>query len=1106
MPTLQLHLLGTFKVERDGKSISGFATDKARALLAFLAVERGQPHRRESLAARLWPEQNDERARQSLRQALSHLKQALGGDEFLLISPQDIQLNPQSNVWTDIGAVETLHQACERHLHRGPDRCLPCLDRQEQLLAHYKGDFLAGFPSQNSNSFEEWVMLVRERLHQQAMAAHINLATIYELRNDPIGALKHIRGQIHLEPWREEAHRAAMRLLTQVGERSNALLQFQTCQRILENELAVEPTAETITLYKDIQKGNNIPALPITPLPANADSSFIGRRCEQEELADQLANPNCRLITITGMGGTGKSRLALQLAHAHHGLFRDGIFHVPLADASDISSSIALELGFTSPDSAQHLPELLRHKQILLVLDNFEHLIENSEQLSDLLSSIPELQLLVTSRERLRLREEWVYALGGLTYPEDDQKVDTRPYDSFTLFEQRAAQTNPRFRLTPELIGDLSTLCQLVEGSPLAIELAASLTAERSLQEITDSIQATFDSLTTTLRNIPARHFSLRAVFEHSWKLLNEEEHRLLSRLSVFAGGFTLEAAQQVADATLHRLADLIAKSLLRRETNGRYSLHESIRQFANEKLNDAQEVQTRHAYYFSQWSANCDPATTHTPDTLQKERANLCTAWNWSLENNIGFLSNLLRGLAMLYSMRGPLVEGETLFSDAIQRVKEIENAQELKGGLSIELARIYSIQARYEEAIALVRDKNEPPSIRLRALLTWGQAVSAQGESESARPILEKALELARQIGDIQIEADSLRELGNVANRLVEYEIAVSLYKQSLFLSRKLGDKRGESATLNNWASIEWELGELDAAQEHYKNALGLYQELGNLPGEAKALNNLANVFADMGDFVRSIRYFERALHIHHKMGNPRGQGAVHNNLGATYFSLGEYETARRHYQRALAIYRDSNNRQAEGETLANLSLLDCIQGDYASARAKTRKAIELSRQIGDKVNLANAYYYLGRIELANGNISLATDALHHARTLREEAPHPGRLAEIQAELALAALKTSNKALAMQLITPVLELLSDPSALDGTDEPLRIYALAIQILSANQDERVETVRETGLSLLIKLASTINDPVLQLSFKKRHTNLFSQPGFEPSILTLPER
>ena len=310
MSTLSLRLLGTFQVERDGEPLTGFATDKARALLAYLAVERDRPHRRESLSNLFWPEQSDELARQSLRQALSHLKQALGADEFLLISPQDIQIHPQAEVWTDVGETERLIRLNTGHRHRSVERCLACLRRQQALLALYHGDFLAGFTSKNSENFVEWVTLTREHLHQQAMNAHIALANLNERRGDLPAALGHVRQQIRLEPWREEAHRQAMRLYALQGERSKALAQYQACLQVLRSELAVSPTAETTALYEAIQNGAL--TLKSIPVPLEPPTSFIGRAREQAELTERLADPDCRLVTILGMGGIGKSRLALK--------------------------------------------------------------------------------------------------------------------------------------------------------------------------------------------------------------------------------------------------------------------------------------------------------------------------------------------------------------------------------------------------------------------------------------------------------------------------------------------------------------------------------------------------------------------------------------------------------------------------------------------------------------------------------------------------------------------------------------------------------------------------------------------------------------------------
>jgi tetratricopeptide (TPR) repeat protein len=478
--------------------------------------------------------------------------------------------------------------------------------------------------------------------------------------------------------------------------------------------------------------------------------------------------------------------------------------------------------------------------------------------------------------------------------------------------------------------------------------------------------------------------------------------------------------------------------------------------------------------------------------DLLQKERANLRAAWNWSVEKNVDLTASLLTGLSLLYILRGPFSEGETMFSSALQSLGGDLSKKELTAKISLELARIYNAQTRHDEAVELAKTITGEPLVQARAWLTQGQALSAQGKCEAARPVLEQSLELARELGEKRIEADNLRELGNVANRMADYDIAVPLYQQSLALARELDDKRGESATLNNWASVEWDLGELDAAQSHFLEALALYRELGNRLGESKALNNLPNVVADQGDLNASLHYSEQALHIHREMGNPRGQSAALNNLGATYFSLGQFDAARKSYQQALLFHRESGNHQAEGETLANLSLLDCVQGRLAEGRENAHAAIALAKAAGDKVNLANAFYYLGRIELAAGNLKAAENALRRALDLRRDVSHPGRVAEIQAELALSAYQCSENTLALELLAPVLELLPDPSALDGTDDPCRIYGLATQILAANGDPRVDSVRNSGKSLLQERAEKISDPAFRQSFEDAY-NYFSQ-------------
>lgn len=1051
---LTITLLGGFYAELDGSPLSGFATDKARALLAYLAVERARPHRRESLAALFWPDQSEERARQSLRQALSNLRQVLGEAQtphFLQITSNDIQISPAADLGSDVQDFKRLVAESKQHNHQAIETCLPCLRRRQQAARLYNGDFLAHFSLPDSQPFEEWQTLTRENLQIEAMQIIASLADYEEKRHNFSAARQYVLQLVHLEPWREEAHAQAMRLLAYEGQRSAALSQYAACRRALKNELGLEPTHSTQSLARAIQE-DRLAAPPQVPLPPEPPASFVGREKEQNELAERLAAPNTRLVTLLGPGGIGKTRLALHVARAHAGLYPDGIFFIPLAGIRDCAAAllaIANKIGLTplpGSDLRQSLCNHLSGRKMLLVLDNLEQLARECQLLSDLFRCAAESKWLVTSREALRLREEWVYPLDGLPVTDSPQPGspddEPPPPAALALFAERAAQVDRHFTLNPATRPAVFQICQALEGLPLGVELAAAAVALKPLDELAAALRAVhgppgLDQLDHPLRNLPERHASLRTVFEHSWNLLSPEEQARLANLSVFVGGFSAEAAQEVAGASAAQLSDLAAKSLLRRDEDGRYSLHESIRQFAAEKLSDAQAVRKRHAACYARFAAQLKEAeNAKALDALQAERANLRAAWEWSQVEDVSLTASLLPGLSLLYTLRGPLSEGEELFRGALTQLALPSPA---KHQISLELARLYIAQTRYEQAIALAHSGPETAY----SLLVEGQALSAQGEAEAARPVLEQALTLA--VDDKRIRADCLRELGNIANRQADYERAVPLYQQALELARELGDRRGESATLNNWASIEWELGDLPAARAHYEQALALYRQLGNRLGEAKALNNLSNVLANQGDLNGSLTFSQQAMEIHREMGNPRGQCAALQNLGATYFVLKDYQAARSSYLAALSLYRESGNHQAEAEVLADLSLLDGALGRLEEGREHARAAIALSEQAGDKTNLANALYYLGRIELADRDFPAAEAALTQALDLRQEAaPNPGRLAEIQAELALLAFEQGQLRLARERIAPVLEALD---VLEGAEEPERVRELVKKI-----------------------------------------------------------
>ena len=388
MEQLSISLLGAFRVTRDGEPITDFEADSARALLAYLAMHAGTAFPRTALAALLWPDQPEADALHALRQALNRLRRAIGDQEadppFLTITRTTVQFNPGSRYWLDVAAFSDLISACKHHPHRRLEACRPCRRRLAQAADLYRGDLLAGF-FWNSTPFEEWLLLERESLHRQAIDALYHLAACHEQREEWDAVLHYARKQIELEPWREEAHRQLMRALALSGQRSAALAQYQTCRRILAAELGVAPTAATEALCAQIEAETLAPhPQPPHNLPTQL-TPFIGREAELEQIAERLNHPDCRLVTLVGLGGVGKTRLALQIARECQNTFPHGVCFVPLTathSADTLATALAQRLGIHTHSGERLTPQLvnyLKGKDLLLVLDNLEHLTSGNE-------------------------------------------------------------------------------------------------------------------------------------------------------------------------------------------------------------------------------------------------------------------------------------------------------------------------------------------------------------------------------------------------------------------------------------------------------------------------------------------------------------------------------------------------------------------------------------------------------------------------------------------------------------------------------------------------------------------------------------------------------
>lgn len=1137
MPKLSIRLLGPLQVALDDALVTDFATDKARAMLAYLAVEADRPHRRDALAGLLWPEQSQDKARQNLRQTLARLRRAIGDDQkdaapFLLVSRETIQLNPDSDHWSDVAAFTSLVEACKNHRHRKKERCLPCLRRMEQMVTLYRGDFLDQFFLEDSEAFEEWGLLTREWLRREAVQALSYLAHYREHLGDYALAREHAWKQVDLDPWREESHRQLMRLLALDGQRSAALAQYETCSQALAEELGVDPSEETTALYEQIRAGKDSVGadlahsftLPRSPTP------FVGRAAELDALAERLADPDCHLLTIVGPGGIGKTRLALRVAEEQRGLFAQGIAFVPLVSVDQpdlLAPAIADAMGFSlqgQEDPQEQLLNQLRGREMLLVLDGMEHLLEGAELLAGILQRAPEVVLLASSRERLSLREEWVYVLGGLPYPEEPspEKDGLLAFSAIELFRQRASQADQRFTLAESEIPQVARICRLVEGMPLGVELAAAWVTGRSCAELAQEIERSLDALTTPLRNVPERQRSVRATFDYSWRLLPDDERHLFGGLSVFRGGFSEAAVRQVLNAPPERLVALIDKSLVRREGADRRGVHELLRQFATEKLEDSAEaaqINDAHCHYYADFLHLREEALQKKHDQIAteeigREMGNIHAAWHWAVtQGKWEEVGKSLRGLRFFYLIRGPLHVGETLLEEAVDRLRgwldeqgdPEQAAMLLLAQLLVARARFQNRLSRYDRALetareaALLAQQAKGNEIEATAHIEWGEALWRQGKYEAARQVLERALANARETGQADIEAECLRHIGNTFLIVGDFDQARPRYEQAACICHESGDLLGEAAALDNTACISIHLGRHAEAQAYYDQTLRIYREIGDQLNEAAVLINLGELARVLGDFGQAHTCYEQSLQRFQAVGFRGGEVIVLHNLGMFLGSLGDYARADDYCKQSLHIRRETGDRRGETIVLSALGLLSHYQGDDETALTYCRQALSMAEELGDRLRQSRTqtrigHALLGLAQSAHGDdqrseyLTQAADAYQRALEMRRELDQTSLAVEVTAGLARVSLAEGDLALALARTEEILAFLdaADTDAghgLEGTTDPFRIYLTCYLVLQAAHDPRAEEILSTAHNLLQQQAAGIDDEELRRSF-----------------------
>jgi predicted ATPase/DNA-binding CsgD family transcriptional regulator len=710
---------------------------------------------------------------------------------------------------------------------------------------------------------------------------------------------------------------------------------------------------------------------PATPL--------LGRERELEELESLLLDGRTRIVSIIGPGGMGKTRLAIELAQRLNGRFVDGAAFVPLAplqSEESIVPAIAQSLRFTfqggSQDEKTQLLNFLRRKELLLVLDNYEHLIKSASLLIEIAEAAPNLKMVVTSREKLKLRIEQLYPLQSLSLISWETVAQAEQDPAVRLFLEYGLRVRPNFELQTEDLDALHQILQLVDGMPLAIILASAWLELLTPVEIGAEIEKNIDFLEADYQDLPGRQRSMRAVFDAAWNQLNEAEQKVFSSLSVFQGGFTLDAARMVVGATPGILLGLVSRSLLNRDENGRFEIHELLRQFAADKLNMLIDWKTAVRSYHSAYY--CTLLQHHTVNwynarqiealaEVTLEDDNIQRAWHWALlQGEFGQLANSIHSWARFHEWRGRLEEGKRICVTIIEKAESKSKESTIFPDCLRLWAKalIWLSRFTYDDRIALL--KLEQSMALLERLKSAGYDV-----------LQEKAFLLLRR-------STSLLTL----NLLEARQSA----EQSLHLYRKLGNQWGIAQSLHNLNHIDFRTGALDLNTDKGQAVLDIYNKMGDLRSQISHM-------AQQGIFLKVLGQFERAEQMERDVLSRSKEldnrtKVSQANLTYTLLWRGKFAEAYQMAKESLEICRNLGHRHTEVWTQYSLSQILMHKGHYKSSRQSLADGLIVAEAIGDRDNEAALYGTLGQLGIIASDHNEAQAAFTKSAEIFRESPH--------------------------------------------------------------------------------------------------------------------
>jgi predicted ATPase/DNA-binding SARP family transcriptional activator len=950
--SFQVWLLGPLLVSRAGTPLNPSSWPKrSRSLLLLLASAPEQRRVRDELIDLLWPDSLPEQGAGNLRKAVQQLRLGLGqlDPSPLLVERGWVFLNPVYHWEIDLVRFE---EVIERE-----DVMIAQL---EEGLALCRGEPLA------EERYEDWATRIRERIEREWRAGCLRLAELDRTAGRPEEAVRWLERLYQHDPLDETVLQQVLSALAAMGRRTEGVRLYQQFERRLKEELDLEPAPETVALIARLrteavrarpgaagtalQEGPSAPliVLPTQPTP------FIGREEEVAAVRGLVATPEVRLVTLTGPGGVGKTRIAVQVASTLLDAFSDGVFFCDLSalnDPSLVPSAMADVLGVKEEAGKSVLESLIEHlkdKHLLLVLDNCEPVSEARGEIGRLPDTCRELTVLATSRIPLHLSREREYAVSPLSR-----------YDAVALFVERAGAVRHGFALTSENAVTVAEICARLDGLPLAIKLAAPMVKIFPPQELLQRLSSRLDLLVGGARDLPTRQQTLRATIDWSYRLLTKEEQFLFARLSVFAGGCTLDAAEAVCTSdrdlaikVLEGVASLVEQSLVQQfegvANEARFVMLETIREFAFEQLEateDAGETHANHAEYYAAWAAKGrrrikGPKQITWLEQLEREHDNLRTALTWSLRQKPHTALRLAAALGPFWFVRGHIVEGRSWLEKALESTPEEPDTWQDRGqrkkyrrvrGMALaSLAALVNAQGDFErgrelkEASFRIFPGRTGRRQRARRLHQLAENAYREGDLATAREYEDQAVQLWREIGDRGKIAGCLGYLARVALKQKDYIAARMNWDESLQLAQEIQDKSRIAEALGGLAQVAYAERDLAAARKHHEESLKIRRSLGNESGIVFSLNNLAWIADKDGDLAAARQYQEECVQHCRRIGDKRKLAATLGYLADLASAGGDFERARRHQEECVQLWREIGDQRQLAIPLDDIDFL--------------------------------------------------------------------------------------------------------------------------------------------------------------------------------------